>query len=320
MVRLRLGAWLLVGVVSTVASPAAKAQHLAVVSRGADALLVHDLATGSIVGSAAAGEFPHEVALHRGTRRAFVASYGGSTIHVIDMGTVETLRVLDFPGRSALHGVHVSRDGNLLWVTAEESGEVLEIDSRTGEQIRSWKTRGYRSHMLTSTPDDQKLYVANIDSGTVSVIHRARGTVDVLLTGAGTEGIDVAPDGGEVWASNRADNTISVINTETDRVVATVETSGDFGVKLRFSPDGREVWVANNRSGTITVFDTAKRTLLETIEVGARPLGIVFSYDGRRAYVSRPGANEIVEIDPGSHTIIRRIPTGASPDGMAWLP
>jgi YVTN family beta-propeller protein len=294
------------------------AQELAVVSRAADALVFHDIETGSESGRVAVGDFPHEVALNAAGSHAYVASYGGDTIHAIDLRTRQ-VRAFRFEEHEALHGVAVSREPGVFWVTAEKSGAVLEIDEGTGEIVRAWPTHGNQSHMAAATPDGRKLYVADLGSDAVSVIDRIAGTTTRVSTGAGPEGVEVSPDGAETWVSNRDDNTVSVIDTTSDRVVATFSSGGVFPVKLRFRPDGREVWIANNRSASIAVFDGASRELVGTIRVGERPLGIAFSADSRTAYVTRPGDNEILEIETPTRTIRRRLKTAGSPDGLVWV-
>ncbi len=113
----------------------------------------------------------------------------------------------------------MSRDGSLVWVTAEEERVVLEVNTQSGQIERRWGTSGYRSHMVTATPDDRKLYVANLDDGTVSVIDRAAGTTSLIAAGGGPEGIDISPSGAEVWVTSRDDGTVAMIDTRTDDVV-----------------------------------------------------------------------------------------------------
>lgn len=300
------------------AAPAG-AQEIAVVSRGVDAIAFVDLTDGTGGQTLPAGSFPHEIAVDTPSGLAYVPSYGGNTIHVFDLRTRSAVTSWILDGHSALHGVRTSRDGSLLWVTAEEERVVVELSTRDGSVQNTWPTHGYRSHMIVSTPDDAKLFVANIDSGTVSSINRISGAVTVISTGAGAEGIDISPDGTEVWVSNRAENTVSIIDAGTDEVLTTFSSRGQFPVKVRFSPDGAQVWVANNRSGSVAVFDSKTRRLRGSVNIGSRPLGLLFSPDAKIGYVSRPGASEIVEIDTGTLAILRRLPVPAGPDGMAWV-
>ena len=48
---------------------------------------------------------------------------------------------------------------------------------------------------MAVTPDEKKLYVANFEAGTVSVIRRSDASVTVVQVGGQPIGIDVSPDG-----------------------------------------------------------------------------------------------------------------------------
>ena len=296
----------------------APAQTLLVLNRADSNAALVDLTTYQVTARLPLGKNPHEVAISPDGRLAYAGSYGGNTVTVLDLERLAVKARFELGSRTNLHGIWVSRNGSRIWVTAEVQQSVLELDAETGEIVRAWKTNQETSHMLTGTPDDKKIYVANVGSGTVTVFDRETDATKTIATGAGAEGIEVSPDGREVWVSNNQANTVSVIDVASDRVVASFTSHGHFPVKVRFTPDGSQVWVANNQSGTVAVFDASARRLLATIEVSARPLGLLFSPDGRRAFVTLPAGNGALEIDVATRKILRRFHTGASPDGMAW--
>jgi YVTN family beta-propeller protein len=265
------------------------------------------------------GTGAHELAVDRARGIVFVASYQGSTVETLNLETRRGDTIFDLAPHASLHGIAASRSGDVVWVTAEEARAILELDARTGSILRAWPTDGYRSHMVAATPDDRKLYVPNLDDGTVSVIDRESEDVRVIAMGGGAEGVAFRPGSREVWVSNRADNTLSIIDTGTDTVVETMASEGSFPVKVRFTPDGGQAWVVNNQSQEVAVFDTGTRTWLGSVRVGVRPLGIAFSEDGSRAFITVAEAGEVVEVDVITRTVVRRFTTGANPDGIAWI-
>lgn len=295
------------------------AQKLAVLSRLDDKVVFIDLKSGRMYNSLTTGNFPHEIAIDTDLKFAYISSYGGNTVTKIDLNNETVVANFDLGHHHNLHGIHLSSTGSLLWITSEKKKVLIELDTDAGTIINEWATYQYRSHMVTATSADNKLYVANIDSGSVSIINRSDNTVKILYTGDGAEGIDSAPDGSEVWVSNRADNTLAVIQVATDRLKHVFPSGGVFPVKLKFRPDGREVWVSNNSSGTVTVFDPQTYSLKKIITVGERPLGLAFSSDSRFAYVTRPGSGQVIEIDIlNNYRISRTISTLPSPDGIVW--
>src|SRR6266852_4390768 len=85
------------------------------------------------------------------------------------------------------------------------------------------------------------------------------------------------------YITNQNSSTVSVIDTATDTVIATIPVGlNPFGVAV--SPDGSKVYVTNLSAGTVSVIDTATNTVSATISnVGSPP-----SAPG--AWRSTPGA------------------------------
>jgi YVTN family beta-propeller protein len=279
------------------------------------------------------GQGPHEVAVSADGRRAYVSNYGlaavfqpdgqrrnapGKTITVIDLTARSGRDSFDLGNFTRPHGIAVSRNGERVWVTCEGAESVLELDAATGAIQSTWPTGQEVSHMLVATPDEAKLYVASIGSGSITVIDRARGATKTLVSGAGTEGIDVSPDGRQVWASNRSDNTLTVVDTATDSVIARFPSGGQMPIRLKFTPDGRQVFVSNAKSNTVTVFDVRGRKRIGTVRVGAVPVGIQMAPDGRQAFVACTNDDRVKVIDVGRRKVVGSFFTGREPDGMAW--
>ena len=86
---------------------------------------------------------------------------------------------------------------------------------------------------MAVSPNGLKVYVANMDSNTVSVIDTATNTVSATVTvGSGPVGVAVSPNGLKVYVANWGSNTVSVINTATNAVTTTVgvgDAPGAFG-------------------------------------------------------------------------------------------
>lgn len=298
---------------------------LVVLNKSDDEAVVVDPTTYRVVAALPTGAAPHEVAVSPDGGRAYVTDYGtadepGNTVTVLDLVDRAVVGTWDLGTYTRPHGVAVSRDGNVVWVTAEGARAVLELDAGTGEIRRVWRTDESVSHMVAPTPDERKLYVANIGSGTVSVVDRAAGTVTTVETGAGAEGIAVSPDGGEAWVTNREANTVSILDVATDEVVAEIESGGEMPIRVKFTPDGREAWVSNARSDAVAVFRVADRALVDVLEVGAVPVGILVSPDGRRAFVANTRDDRVTVFDVPNRSRLTAFAPGDEPDGMAWSP
>ena len=312
--------------------PDARADLLVVLNKSDHEAALVDPSSLEVKAKLPTGRGPHEVAVSPDGALAYVSNYGvfgvfrdgeqrsepGNSLSVLDLGKRAVRDTFDLGGYSRPHGIQVSADGSLLWVTCEGSKAVLELDARSGAIRNAWTTGQEVSHMVAATPDEKKLYVANIRSGTVTVIERAGGRVTSVATGEGAEGIDVSPDGREVWVGNRASNTIAILGAASDTVIATFPSGGELPIRVKFTPDGRQAWVSNARSASVTVFDVAGRRLLGQIAVGAVPVGIQMSPDGKRAFVACTNDDVVKVIDVGRRRVTGDLRTGKEPDGMAW--
>jgi YVTN family beta-propeller protein len=295
---------------------------LLVLNKSDDEAVLVNTSTFEIVGKVPTGHRPHEAAVSTDRGLAYATNYGaqepGSTITVLDPTTREVKGTWRLEACPRPHGIWTSRDGRLVWVTCEMAEAVLELDAAEGKVLKRWKTDQQGSHMLVPTPDEKKIYVANVGSGTVTSIERATGRTTTIPVAPQSEGIDVSPDGREVWVGSNGAHTLSVIGTAADSVLASFNAGGRVPIRVKFTPDGSQVWVSNAESNSIAVFDARERTKLATIPVGAVPVGILMSPDGRLAFVANTNANQVTVVDVRKRKVLRTIQTGNEPDGMTW--
>lgn len=100
----------------------------------------------------------------------------------------------------------------------------------------------------------------------------------------------ITPDGSFLYVPNQHGDTISVIDTQSQKVVATLPTERP--VSVAFAPDGKTAYAtAHVPTGYVNVIDTAAKAVVKTVPVEPLPLSIAVSPDGGTAYTwhSRPG-------------------------------
>jgi YVTN family beta-propeller protein len=114
------------------------------------------------------------------------------------------------------------------------------------------------------------------------------------------------------YITNEGDNTVSVIDTKTDKVIRTIPVGSEpYGVAA--SRDGRKVYVANSASNTVSVINTATNKVRATIPVGTGPFGVAVTPDGSKAYVSNLDANTVSVINTATNMVTATIPVSATP-------
>lgn len=320
-----------------IAGPAA-ADRLLVANKTDNTLDVIDLEEGVIVETVPTGPQPHEVAVSTDGSKAIVTDYrgaSGTTLTLVDLTGDEPPQRLSLGTHRGPHGVVWLDDGFV--VTAEGSRHLLRFDA-AGELTAAIRTGEEVSHMVAVTPNERLAFVANIGSGTVTVIDLERDAkLKDIRTGRGAEGIAVTPDGEEVWVTNRADDTVSVIDVGRLAVTETIHVPA-FPIRAEITADGAWVLVTAARSGEVVLIDRARRRIerrtridldsalladdrlfADRFDSSPVPIGIEIHPDGDRFWVAATRSDVVVEMSLPELEVIRVLPTGREPDGMALV-
>ena len=215
------------------------------------------------------------------------------------------------------------------YVTNSLDNTVSVIDTATHPpSVVATVPVGSGPEVVAVTPDGKHAYVLN-SGGTVSVIrtatNRVVATVGVPPGGGGgaPNGVAFAPDGKHAYVANLSVNTVSVIDTTTKMVVATIPVGNEpDGVAV--TPDGNHVYVVNSSDAgggdTVSVIDTASNTVVAPIPVGNVPNGLVITPDGKHVYVANLFSNTVSVIRTATNTVVDTLPVGNLPVGIAITP
>src|SRR4030095_9039634 len=124
----------------------------------------------------------------------------------------------------------------------------------------------------------------------------------------------------KAYVSNFKDNTVSVIDTDAGKVVATVPVAaGPHGMAI--TQDGRTVYISGDGSSSLDVIDTATDKVVKTINVGKAPNGIALTPDNKLLLVTVYGENRLAFVDTSTQTVVAAIAVpkphtvAISPDG-----
>ncbi len=124
--------------------------------------------------------------------------------------------------------------------------------------------------------------------------------------------------GPKAYVGNFKDSTVSVVDTATGAVVATVPVAaGPHGMAV--SGDGRFVYVSGDGSSSMSVIDTASDSVVQTIEVGPTPHGIALVPDGKTILVGVYGADKVAFVDAASRSVVASVAV-AKPHTIAVRP
>ncbi len=303
-----------------------------VVNQASDSVTLIDLATMEAYRHVAVVGGPHEVAVSPGGERAMVTNYfkrGGNpqkTLSLISLPDGDTIRTIDLGEFSMPHDVQWVNDSQVV-CTAEANQALLLVNVESGEIERVFETDKDGSHMLSLSQDRERLYSSNMSGGgSVSVFdfHTGKKIKDID-TGKECEGVGVSPDGRWVWAGNRAEDTVSIIDAASLQLVKTLKTPG-FPYRVEFTPNGKYVLVPHATSGTLMVGDVSGQRVVRHIPLGLTRVdepstaGVFPHPDNIHAFVTVRNDNSMLLVNIETGETLVRVEVQSSPDGVAYSP
>lgn len=111
------------------------------------------------------------------------------------------------------------------------------------------------------------------------------------------------------YITNELSDTVSVVDTATNNLVATVDVGlGPEGVAV--NPTGTRVYVADLGNETISVIDTATNSLVATVPVDVDPFGVAVNSTGTRVYVTDLFDGTVSIIDTETNTLLGTVNLG----------
>lgn len=316
-------------VLTVAAGPAwsqeASSERLLVLLRDASALAIVDPATGEVLGRVPTGQDPHEVTASPDGRLAFVASPSDG-ISVIDIATQREIRRVDTGAGSGPHDV-LFVDGK-VYFTIEGYKSIGRYDPEEDQIDWTLGIGQDGTHLLVLGPDGRTLVMPNRASNSVTI---AEGAIDgpsettlsvIPIPGDLPEGIDLSPDGQEIWTATRNDGGVSIIDVATREVVQSLDLGMLDANRLKFTPDGR-VLIIDGEAASLLVLDAASRSVIKRISMAQMDTGdgaILVSRDGARAYVGLRDADRVAVLDLATLEVTGEIMMGegSGPGCMFW--
>ncbi|WP_219835879.1 beta-propeller fold lactonase family protein [Paenibacillus sp. R14(2021)] len=160
---------------------------------------------------------------------------------------------------------------------------LLSACASSGEQAAPAPQSG---SSIVSSPDGERLYIANGDSNTVTIVDaKNRKVVKEIAVGKEPRELALSSDGSTLYVTCRYANSVEWVDIDKGKVLGSVKTGIEpFGIVA--SPDGKLIYVTNYRSGTVSIVDTASRKVLKQAEAGTNPRALALNADGTKLYVS----------------------------------
>src|SRR5262249_18049439 len=124
----------------------------------------------------------------------------------------------------------------------------------------------------------------------------------------------------KIFVSNEKDNTVTVIDSETLKVVKTIPT-GKRPRGIVITPDFKELIVCIGDDTRLDVIDTDKLEVVKSYPAsGPDPELLAVNQRGDRIYVANEDDGLVTVMDRATGEAISEVPVGVEPEGMAVSP
>lgn len=296
---------------------ALRADVLVVASSGASHVTLIDPDSGTKLAEVPVGKGPHEVVASGDGRFAWVADSGATSVTLVDLENRTAAKTLQLKDCGP-HDLALPREGAPLFITCASQKTLLEVDPWTGEERKRHALDVEGAWMTAVSRDGARAFTANLEGGGLTAVDRKSGRVAHLRTSEGEIGIDVTPNGRQVWLTNVKTSRVTVVDARTMDVLHSFEAGAEAPGRVRFTPDGKRAVVTFGSARKVGVYDVRTRRVVHWIDLESGSKVLAISPDGRRAAVSAPHKDAVMILDLVRGTMQAKIDVAGKPDGVAW--
>lgn len=241
-----------------------------------------DMRHGRIMHRFTVGINPTHFVVEPDRRYAFVSDFGSNDVYRLDLKTGATRRIT-FPGDNCLHahGDALSPDGRTMYVACAGEAWIYTIDTTTLKPGSPAITAPGAYDVKVDAPRHE-LWVSNQTANSVTVLDlttlKTRATI-ALGKGMSPALLALTPDGRRCYVGDLTGAAVSVIDTASRRVVATVPVAAQpFGPTV--TPDGRYVYEPSIKGSAVTIIRVRDNKVMAVVPapVGALHVAVVPSH------------------------------------------
>ncbi len=235
---------------------------------GENTVSIVDVAKRTKAGVIDLGEHrrPHGIDFDPATGHVLVTTELPSAMLILDPASRKVLDTYDVQGK-APHMVRLAKDHRTAWVTCTDTSNVSIIDLPTRKVITL--PTGARPQGIVFSPDQARVYVANSDGHTITVIDAASkkfiGEIPVGGAHSGPVRVAISPDGKTALSALQLDHAISFSNTVTMKEEKVIPLPGS-PVSMTLAADGKTAYCSVQDQDTVFVISLAERKILRSFK------------------------------------------------------
>ncbi|GJM09766.1 MAG: hypothetical protein DHS20C11_20420 [Lysobacteraceae bacterium] len=284
-----------------------------------DTVSVIETDANTVIATVDVGGTPRGVAVSPDGSLVYVANSGSPFISVVDANTNHVIAspLNDVNGS---YGIAVSHDGNDIYTSNPVANTVTAYSG--GFHDRFTIVVGSTPRGVAFSGDDANVYVANEQSGDVSVVDVESKSVIAVVEVEG-QPVSMGDFVGPPSPLSPFDKAyvamgigLAVIDIRTYKIMDLIGLNMGLAPGVAVTPTGMSVYITNRDTGELSIVDTSNNSLVATVPLpGAR--GIAISPQGDRIYIASGSEGTLVTLDAATQTIINSVSVGNSPFGVA---
>jgi YVTN family beta-propeller protein len=207
-------------------------------------------------------------------------------------------------------------DKPLLVATNQGDRDLSIIDPAADKQLATVPEGGITGHEVATSPDGRTAYVpiyGNSGVGRPGTDGREMVVIDIpsrAVTGKVDFGHGVRPHcpvydraSGMLYVTTELDQTVTIIDPKTLKIVGTVPTGQKESHMLVISRDGRLGYTSNVGPGTVSVLDLPGRKTIAVIPISREAQRIAISNDDKLVFTSDQTKPQLAVIDTATNKI-----------------
>jgi len=317
------------------------------------ALAVLDTRSNTVAATIPLQRNPRALTLDHTGSRAYVANAGSNSISVLDLAARRTAGSV--PTSAPPGDLLLAPDARTLIVALPSIGSVALFSvneplspqpsalhphpaatATVGPALVSRATfsgcSGATSPVIL--PDSSKAFLACPGSNQVLVLSLAVAPsawaaqqdstltkdhlVALLDTGHGPTHLTMKPDGGEIFVSNSASDSVSEIATETNEVGSTYPI-GNRPTQGLVSADNNALWIADSGADSLSLYSISDGKLVSSIRTGVSPAALALSADEHLLLAADQTSGDVALIRTSSSlgpALFSLLPSGSDPSAI----
>jgi YVTN family beta-propeller protein len=232
---------------------------------------------------------PYAIAVNEATSTVYLTNTYSNAVTVIDVRK-DTAHPLNVGGAD---GVAIDSRTNTMFLTTYEDPEIRIVDGATGA-VRKVKVGPHIWGVLFDEGSGT-LYFGHTGTAEIGSLNEKTLAVHAIPVGQIPCALAVNPRSQRLYAVNYGDQTLSVIDLRTQRVIATLPV-GEHPQAVAVDLERNVVYVANVHGNSVTAIEGNNNRVIGTFAAGENPYAVTVDEQTGQVFTANYGSPALTQV------------------------